>query len=85
MFRSTSTGFNKYDVSERTGQTAKMWENENMYKTSYFKQSDKNVRIVLNKRDKAFSNEKFHRTISADQVKQLARREFEGRVFQKAS
>jgi hypothetical protein len=43
MFRSTTSAFNKYDVNEATGQTAKKWEADHMYKTSYFKQSEKNV------------------------------------------
>jgi hypothetical protein len=46
MFRSTSTGFNKYDVSNATVQSARKWEEDNMYKTSYFKMSQKNVIIA---------------------------------------
>ena len=42
----SSLGFretNKYDVSDHSVQAAKRWEQDNMYKTSYYKQSEKNV------------------------------------------
>jgi hypothetical protein len=46
MYRSTSVGFNKYEVSDKTAQTARQWGDAHMYKTSYFKQSEKNVSYV---------------------------------------
>jgi hypothetical protein len=60
MFRSTSTGFNKYDTSEQTSRTHKKWEDENMYKTSYFKISEKNVIYLSNNLRIALRNEKFN-------------------------
>lgn len=47
MFRSTSLGFSKYIVSDSTNLSAKKWEDTNMYKTSYLKQSEKNVTFFI--------------------------------------
>ena len=47
MLRSSSHGLNKYEVSDATVKSAKRWENDNMYKTSYFRQSDKNVIKII--------------------------------------
>jgi len=41
---SVSNRFIKYEVSELTNNNAKKWENDNMYRTSYFTQSEKNVK-----------------------------------------
>jgi len=46
MLRSSMTGFNKYDVNDSTVHTAKKWEGDHMYKTSYFKLSEKNVKKI---------------------------------------
>lgn len=45
MFRSASTGFGRYDVTEQTAQTARKWDDSHMYRTSYFNMSEKNVYI----------------------------------------
>jgi hypothetical protein len=37
---------NKYEISEKIMNAGKRWEQDNMYKTSYYKQSEKNVKIV---------------------------------------
>ncbi len=47
MSLTSSNGFNKYEVTDTTIESAKRWENSNMYKTSYFKQSEKNVLILI--------------------------------------
>ncbi len=47
MFRSTSLGFNKYELSEENIVTSRKWQGDEMYKTSYFRMSEKNV--TLNK------------------------------------
>lgn len=36
---------NKYEISEKIMNAGKRWEQDNMYKTSYYKQSEKNVKI----------------------------------------
>lgn len=43
MSRSYSQSVNKYAVTAETILAAKKWEEQNMYKSSYFKQSEKNV------------------------------------------
>jgi hypothetical protein len=42
MYRSSSQGFNKYDASHHSENVSK-WQDNNMYTTSYFKMSEKNV------------------------------------------
>lgn len=44
MFRSSSLGFSKYEVSEQNTLTSRKWQGDEMYKTSYYKMSDKNVK-----------------------------------------
>lgn len=50
MLRSLSTQpdfhNSKYQVSQETLQSSKIWEKDFMYKTSYFKQSEKNVTCI---------------------------------------
>lgn len=41
MYRANTT--NKYEISGDTARSAKRWEEENMYKTSYDKHSETNV------------------------------------------
>ncbi len=46
MQRAKSTGFftkDTYEISNATNETAKKWEQDNMYQTSYLKLSQKNV------------------------------------------
>lgn len=46
MQTSASNGFNKFDVTEATARSSTAWQDQNMYKTSYYKQSEQNVRLI---------------------------------------
>lgn len=39
----TTNKFAKYKVNPETEKSAKVWDNAELYKTSYFKMSEKNV------------------------------------------
>ncbi len=41
-----SSGFNKYELTERNNTNSNKWGKDNMYKTSYGMMSERNVIIV---------------------------------------
>ena len=45
--RSNSVNFNKYEISDSTLHSTRRWQDNQMYKTSYFKMSEKNVKYYF--------------------------------------
>lgn len=43
-----SSSINKYEITSDTADKGKSWQNNYMYKTSYLKQSEKNVLYIFN-------------------------------------
>ena len=70
MRSKSQTGFytvKPFEIPNQTNTTADSWKGNHMYKTSYDKQSEKNVKLNIIKSEKC--HKKFNGTITKNKIK----------------